>query len=144
MSNPYDTATERRSILGPTLHFRGELSAEEDLVIQGRVEGSIRHTQRITVGQDGRVKADIYAQIIIVEGTVEGDLHATKSVMIRRTANLRGNVHAPAFTIVEGAVFNGHVSKESPKPGAWKTATESDSSRVRDSSRAAKQITAGG
>lgn len=144
MSNPYDTVTERRSILGPTLTFKGELSAEEELVIQGRVEGSIRHTQRVTIGCDGKVKADIRAQIIIVEGTVEGDLHATKSVMVRSTANLRGNVYSPAFTIVEGAKFNGSVHEESPKPGAWKNASESKSTRAGDDSRAMAPLTAGG
>ena len=49
MSNPYNSATERASILGPTLYFKGDLTAEEDLLIQGRVEGSITHTQRLTV-----------------------------------------------------------------------------------------------
>ena len=73
MSNPYNSATDRASILGPTLYFKGDLSAEEDLLIQGRVEGSITHTQRLTVGPQGTVKADIKAQLIIVEGTVDGD-----------------------------------------------------------------------
>jgi cytoskeletal protein CcmA (bactofilin family) len=59
MSNPYNSATERASILGPTLYFKGDLSAEEDLLIQGRVEGSITHTQRLTVGAQGTVKANI-------------------------------------------------------------------------------------
>ena len=53
MSNPYNSATERASILGPTLYFKGDLTAEEDLLIQGRVEGSITHTQRLTVGPQG-------------------------------------------------------------------------------------------
>ncbi len=66
MSNPYNSATERASVLGPTLYFKGDLSAEEDLLIQGRVEGSITHTQRLTVGAQGTVKANIRAQLIIV------------------------------------------------------------------------------
>ena len=64
MSNPYNSATERASILGPTLYFKGDLTAEEDLLIQGRVEGSITHTQRLTVGPQGTVKANIKAQLI--------------------------------------------------------------------------------
>ncbi len=85
MSNPYNSATERASILGPTLYFKGDLSAEEDLLIQGRVEGSITHTQRLTVGPQGTVKANIRAQLIIVEGTVDGDLQAEKSVFVKET-----------------------------------------------------------
>ena len=82
MSNPYNSATERASILGPTLYFKGDLTAEEDLLIQGRVEGSITHTQRLTVGPQGTVKANIKAQLIIVEGTVDGDL-AGREIRVR-------------------------------------------------------------
>lgn len=109
MGNPYDTATERTSILGPTLRFKGELHADEELMIQGQIEGSITHSQRITVCGEGIVKASIRAQVIAVEGTVEGDLQAEKSVQIKETARLKGNVHAPSVSIVEGAHFNGNV-----------------------------------
>ncbi len=113
MSNPYDTASERTSVLGPTLRFKGELSAEEDLLVEGSVEGTIQHTQRITIGPKGKVKANISAALIIVEGTVEGDLRAQKSVTIKDTADVRGNVHAPSVTITEGAKFNGGIEMES-------------------------------
>ena len=93
MSNPYNSATERASILGPTLYFKGDLTAEEDLLIQGRVEGSITHTQRLTVGAQGTVKANIRAQLIIVEGTVDGDLQAEKSVFVKETAKVCGNIY---------------------------------------------------
>lgn len=113
MSNPYNTATDRASILGPTLFFKGDLSAEEDLLIQGRVEGSISHTQRLTVGPQGTVKANIKAQLIIVEGTVDGDLQADKSVLVKETAKVRGNIYAPAVSIQEGANFSGSVDMDS-------------------------------
>jgi cytoskeletal protein CcmA (bactofilin family) len=113
VGNPYDTASERMSVLGPTLRFKGELSAEEDLLIEGSVEGSIQHSQRITVGSKGKVKANISAALIVVEGTVVGDLHAQKSVKIKDTADVRGNVHAPSVTITEGAKFNGGIEMES-------------------------------
>jgi cytoskeletal protein CcmA (bactofilin family) len=112
MSNPYDTATERMSILPPTLKFKGELHADEDLLIQGVIEGTINHTQRVTVGKEGKVKANIRAQIIKVEGSIEGDLHAEKSVYVDESGNLRGNIHAPSVSIVEGANFNGAVDMD--------------------------------
>jgi len=115
MSNPYDTAGERMSILPPTLRFKGELSADEDLLIQGQVEGTIKHTQRVTVGKEGRVKANISAQVIKVEGTVEGDLHAERSVYVEDTGNLRGNIHAPSVCLVEGSRFNGAVDMDVKK-----------------------------
>jgi cytoskeletal protein CcmA (bactofilin family) len=111
MSNPYDTATERRSILGPTLRFKGDLEAEEDLVIEGRLEGTIRHTERVTIGRFANVRAEVHAQTIVVEGTIEGELHASASVSIAESGTVRGDVHAPAFTVVAGARFSGNVVK---------------------------------
>jgi cytoskeletal protein CcmA (bactofilin family) len=110
-----DSPRDPGSILGPTLRFKGELIAEEDLVIRGRVEGSIKHSQRLTIGREGRVKADIHGQIIAVEGTVEGDLHASTSIAVAETAHLRGDLRAPSVSIVEGADFNGNVVMDTTK-----------------------------
>lgn len=129
MSNPYDSANDRASVLGPTLFFKGELTAEEDLLIQGRVEGSITHTQRLTVGVQGTVKANIRAQLIIVEGTVDGDLQADKSVFVKETAKVVGNIFAPSVSIMEGAAFSGNIDMGSKKSG--QSNTKPDTSVVR-------------
>ena len=117
MSNPHNNATDRVSVLGPTLFFKGDLSAEEDLLIQGRVEGSITHTQRLTIGAQGTVKANIRAQFIIVEGTVDGDLQAEKSVFVKETAKVVGNIFAPTVSILEGASFSGNIDMDGKKAG---------------------------
>ena len=101
------------SVLGKTLVFKGELSADEDIILQGRVEGSIHHTQSVTVGIDGVVIGDTHARIIVVEGTVEGDLRGVVSVLIAATATVRGNISAPRVGIMEGANFNGSVDMHS-------------------------------
>jgi len=116
MGNPYDTATERTSVLGPTLRFKGELHADEELLIRGQIEGSITHSQRLTICREGQVKAGITGQVIVVEGTVEGDLNATTSVAVMETAHLTGDVSAPSVSIVEGAIFNGSVLMDTGKP----------------------------
>jgi cytoskeletal protein CcmA (bactofilin family) len=105
-------AAPRASVLGPTLRFRGELSAQEDLVVQGSVEGSITHTQSLTIGTDGSMKGDIRARVIVIDGKVEGDLYATESVSIRATAKVKGNVFAPRVGITEGAFFQGQVEMQ--------------------------------
>jgi cytoskeletal protein CcmA (bactofilin family) len=115
MGNPYDTANERTSVLGPTLRFKGELHADEELLIRGTIEGSITHSQRLTVCPEGTVKANIRAQMISIEGTVEGDLHAEKSVKVSDSAHLKGNIHAPSVSIVEGAQFNGSIVMDGTK-----------------------------
>lgn len=110
MSNPYDTAAPRKaSVLGPTLKFKGELSAEEDLMIQGSIEGSIRHSSSLTIGESGNVKANVSAEYIAVEGNVEGDIHGSQSVTVRETANINGNISSPTVSLLEGATFNGNI-----------------------------------
>jgi cytoskeletal protein CcmA (bactofilin family) len=129
VSNPYDTAKDRTSVIGPTLRFKGELSAEEDLLVEGTIEGSIHHSQRITIGPKGKIKANITAAMIVVEGTVEGDLHAQKSVKIKESAAVRGNVHAPSVTITEGANFNGGIEMESRQSAQAAGGAGADASR---------------
>src|SRR5215475_347964 len=76
-------ATQAACVLGPTLHFKGELYGEEDLEFQGQLEGSIEHTRSLSIGKEGGVKGNIRAKFVIVEGRVDGDIYATESVSIR-------------------------------------------------------------
>jgi len=102
----------RACVLGPTLRFRGELSAQEDLIVQGSVDGSITHTQCLTIGADGSMKGDIRARIIVIDGKVEGNLYATESVSIRATARVKGNLFAPRVAIMDGAFFQGQIEMQ--------------------------------
>ncbi|MGI9284433.1 MAG: bactofilin family protein [Pseudomonadales bacterium] len=122
-TNPYENAPSKstissrspdsRSVLGPTLVFKGELSAEEDLLIQGRIEGSIEHNERnLTISEQGYVKANIHAKVITVEGTVEGDLNGDDAVIIRQTGDVLGNIVAPRVTLEDGAKFKGGIDME--------------------------------
>ena len=111
-------ASKKVSVLGKTLVFKGELSADEDIILQGRVEGSIHHTQSVTVGIDGVVIGNTHARSIVVEGTVEGDLKGVVSVLIASTATVRGNIAAPRVGIMEGANFNGSVDMSSAHAAA--------------------------
>ena len=102
--------TERSvAVLGPTLRFKGELSAEEDFVLQGRIEGSINHTQSVTIGTEGVVLGNIHARMVTVDGTVEGDLHGSEAVVVSATARVTGNIFAPRVGIIDGALFNGRI-----------------------------------
>lgn len=114
MSNPYDkTIDSKSSVLGPTLKFKGELIADEDILIQGKVEGTIRHSSSLTIGESGHVKADVTAEYIAVEGRVDGDLRGSKCVKIRESARINGNVVSPKVSLVEGAEFNGKIDMDS-------------------------------
>jgi cytoskeletal protein CcmA (bactofilin family) len=104
--------------------------AEEDLLIQGTIEGTIHHTQRVTVCEEGKVKANIRAQVIKVEGLVEGDLHADRSVFLAESGNLRGNIHAPSVCLVEGSHFNGAIDMDSKKGAQQAPRTDGKASRA--------------
>jgi cytoskeletal protein CcmA (bactofilin family) len=107
-----DVEAPRIPVLGKTLLFRGELTAEEDVILQGRVEGSIRHARNLIIGPEGSVLGDVYASHLTVEGLVEGDLHCSEAVIVRATAQVRGNIFAPRVGIMEGATFNGRVEMD--------------------------------
>lgn len=97
------------AVLGPTLRFKGDLSAQEDFVLQGRIEGSIRQAQRIVIASEGAVVGTIYARAVVVDGTVQGDLHGLESVTIHKTGRVMGNIFAPRVVLIDGAFFNGRI-----------------------------------
>ncbi len=101
------------SVIGPTLVFKGELEADEDLVIEGQVEGTIaHHKKRLTVGKLGRVKADIDASSVIVEGQLIGDIHGEEVVKLASGADVTGNIFCRRIVIEDGARFNGKIDTE--------------------------------
>jgi len=103
------------SVIGETLYFKGELSAGEDLVIEGTVEGTINQGKCcLTVKPKGRLVANVNATKIFIEGKVKGDLHATVSVKVRENGEVEGNIVAPSVALEEGATFNGNIEMRSP------------------------------
>jgi len=109
--------SENVSVIGPTLVFKGELAADEDLVIEGQVEGTIAHHKKdLTVGKQGRVKADLHANSVIVEGQLVGDIYGEKVVTLAGSSNVTGNIFSRRIVIEDGAIFNGTIDmKERPK-----------------------------
>ena len=105
--------TADMSVIGPSLVIKGELEAGEDLLIEGRVEGTITHTaERLLIGQRGSLKADIRARNVVIEGEVEGDVYGSESVCIRETARVCGNIFTPKVSISEGAHFKGGIDMD--------------------------------
>ena len=108
-----DTRPSGRSLIGPTVVIKGQLSAEEDLLIMGRVEGFIDHSRTITIHPDGVVAAEVKAQEVLVEGRVDGNVYGTHRVQIAESGNVNGNVYAPRVGVLEGASFKGAIDMES-------------------------------
>jgi len=105
------------SVLGQTLKFvGGQLSSDEDLIIEGTVEGTIAHqSHQLMIGKTGKVKADVRARVIIIEGTLEGNMQGDEAVHIRSTACVTGDITSPRISIEEGANFEGLI-KAGQKP----------------------------
>ena len=108
------------AVLGPTLRFKGELSADEDFILQGRIEGSINHTQSVTIGTEGVVQGNIHARVVVVDGSVEGDLHGSESVVVNATGRVNGNIFAPRVGLIDGALFNGRIDMGARQAAAAK------------------------
>ena len=116
MSASHPSATDKASILGPTLKFKGELSSQEDLVIHGQIEGTVGPAPKVTIGPEATIKGGITAEVIVVEGNVEGDLKAHTSITVRAKAQVRGNLEAPTINVTDGATLNGNIKME-PRRG---------------------------
>ena len=107
---------ESLSVVGQSLVVKGEIEAAEDMLIQGRVEGSIKHTaDRLIIGTSGVVNADIDARNLIIEGVVEGNIVGSESVVIEETADVRGNIYTARISISDGAQFSGTVDMDLSK-----------------------------
>ncbi len=107
---------EGLSVIGKTLFVKGEVEAAEDMLVEGRVEGLIKHTaNQLTIGVSGVVNADIDAKNLVIEGTVEGNIVGAESVVICDSADVRGNVYTARISIADGAQFSGSVDMDLSK-----------------------------
>lgn len=111
-ARPEGTGTKKARIGVGTL-LKGELYGEEDIIIEGRVEGKITLKQYgVIIEESGRVDADITASSICVAGEVHGNLHGTEQVVLLKTGRVEGNINAKSVTIETGAQFKGSIDME--------------------------------
>ena len=100
-------------MIGPSIKIKGEVTGDEDLLIQGKVEGTINlNDHEVSVGQSGQVAADIQAKTIRIEGEVTGDISGNENVVISKSGNVRGNIVAPRVTLEDGAIFKGSIDMD--------------------------------
>ncbi len=124
------TGSSERATIGRSITIRGEVSGDEDLLIQGRIDGSVDlQAQSVTVGREGRVKADITGRVVTVEGEVEGDLKAQEQVILRGSARVEGDITAPRVVLEDGASFRGLVDMRDPTESEQRSSTGSASAQ---------------
>jgi cytoskeletal protein CcmA (bactofilin family) len=111
MSNEMNNS-ERRMVawIGMAVRVEGKVISEEDLTIDGDVQGSIElGGHSLTIGQDARVRADLVAKTVTISGKVSGNIKAVEKVDLRATGSVDGNITAPRFVMADGATVLGKV-----------------------------------
>lgn len=114
---------KEQALIGPSLVFRGDISGDEDLVIQGQLEGKVvLRNNHVTVGRNGRIRADVLGKTICVEGTVQGNLVAEEKIVVRQTGEVKGNLQAPRVNLEDGARFKGSIDMDGSAADKTRTA----------------------
>jgi cytoskeletal protein CcmA (bactofilin family) len=99
--------------IGKSVVIKGELNGSEDLTIEGHVEGTIQLRDHVlTIGPNGRIRAQVFAKAVIVLGEVTGNVTASEKVDIRDNGSVDGDIVAPRVAIAEGAHFRGSVDMQ--------------------------------
>ena len=99
--------------IGKSVIIKGDLSGSEDLTIEGQVEGKIELRQNVlTIGANGKIKAQVFAKTVIVQGEVQGNVTATERVDIRDNGSVDGDLSAPRIAIADGAHFRGSIDMQ--------------------------------
>ena len=137
---PAPQRTGGQAVIGRSITIRGDVTGDEDLVIQGRVDGSVDLVQHsVTVGPDGQVKANITGRIVTIEGKVEGNLTGEEQVVLRKSSWVQGDVKAPRVVLEDGAHFRGGVlmgedTAPNRRPAAAPQKTSASSENGKDAS----------
>lgn len=106
-AQPAPKPPAKATVMGEKTRYVGKIDTEEPLLVQGPVEGEIKSSSEVEVGETGVVKATIAARSIIIAGRVVGDCTATDKLEIRASGKLSGSIHAARIVIAEGAEFKG-------------------------------------
>ncbi len=111
--------TGDRANIGRSITIKGDISGDEDLHIQGTVDGSVNLKEHnVTITPEGRVKADVHGRTITVQGHVEGDLFGGEQVILRPSCRVKGNITAPRVALEDGANFRGTIDMEANSGGS--------------------------
>ncbi|HTV16657.1 MAG TPA: polymer-forming cytoskeletal protein [Acidobacteriaceae bacterium] len=103
-------AVEAAAVIGKSVQIRGEVKGNEDLQVEGMVEGTISLPEnRLTIGAHAHVKANLVARDVVVIGELTGDIQASGRVELRAGCSMTGDIHAGRLSVEENAIFSGKV-----------------------------------
>jgi cytoskeletal protein CcmA (bactofilin family) len=135
------TSMTQTAMIGQSIHFKGELTGNEDLMIDGTVEGKIDLKEHnLTIGKNGRIKADLRAKSITIQGEVIGQVVAEDKVDLQATGRLQGDILAPRLSIADGAHFKGSVDMDRKAGSATAVVNHDDKLHARPPQRVAMPV----
>ncbi len=115
---PPAQARRQSAVIGAGMHIKGEIRTDEELLVDGEVEGQIESRSLLTVGQNGKVRANIKAREVVIFGSVRGDIETSEKLAIRDQGQLIGNIKTAGISIDDGAYFKGSIDIARPEPKA--------------------------
>ncbi len=114
--------------IGKSLHVKGELSGDEDLTVEGAVEGKITlNGHRVTISQNGSVTGEIHAKSVLVGGQVTGNITADEKAEVAATGRVLGDVRAPRVAVADGARFKGSIDMDTDSGSGARAVTLAES-----------------
>ena len=114
-SEPPPPARQTATI-GPSMHIIGEIRTDEELLVDGEVEGSLESHSLLTVGPNGKVRANIKAREVVIFGSVHGNVEVAEKIAIREQGSLVGDIRTAGISIDDGAYFKGSIDIVRPDP----------------------------
>lgn len=127
-SAPPSTAPSGRNVLSSDVQINGSVKFSNDLVVDGKIEGSVESDGSLTIGENAHIKAEVKTRSVIIYGKVHGNIEVTDKVELKANAELVGNIKAASLSIEPGAIFVGKSTVGTPsiKPSATPAKPQQD------------------
>lgn len=116
----------RAASIGASMTIKGEIRSREELIIEGEVEGAVESHSVVTIGPNGKVRANIKAREVVIYGSVRGNVEVSEKILIREKGSLVGDIKTAGIGIDDGAYFKGSIDivRPEPKPAAKQARAE--------------------
>jgi cytoskeletal protein CcmA (bactofilin family) len=113
---PQAQPARQKATIGASMHIKGEIRSDEELVVDGEVEGIVESGSLLTIGRNGKVRANIRAKEVVIFGSVKGNIEAIEKLAIRDQGSLVGDIKTAGISIDDGAYFKGSIDISRPEP----------------------------
>jgi cytoskeletal protein CcmA (bactofilin family) len=125
-------ASRGMAIVGASMQIKGEIRSREELLVEGEVEGIVESQSLVTIGPNGKVKANIRAREVSIQGAVRGNIEVTEKIAIRDKGSLIGDIKTAGISIDDGAYFKGSIDIVRPEPRQGKVTVLSEPAAAGD------------